>query len=300
MAISFVALTVGVSLAPPLHASADIVATPAVAAGMEHTCVLSDQGRVWCWGENGYGSLGDGTYTDSKVPVAVTGLTDAVAISGGARHTCALRATGTVACWGYNNFGQLGNGDNNNSNVPVDVSGLTGATAIGSGGNHGCAIVTGGAVKCWGYNAYGQLGNGTSGFGTNSNVPVDVLLSVGGPPLTGATAVDGGLRHECAIVAGGAVKCWGENVQGQLGNGTSGFGTNSNVPVNVVGLTGMSLLAMSDQFFSCAMSEGGTVSCWGDNSVGQLGNGTFSDSNVPVTVFNLSAAASVGSGGSHA
>jgi len=297
VAITFVALTIVVSIAPTLHASADIVATPAIAAGMEHTCALSDQGRVWCWGENSYGSLGDGTFTDSNVPVAVAGLADAVAISSGVRHTCALRATGTVVCWGRNDLGQLGNGNNNNSNVPTEVVTLAGATAIGSGGNHTCAIVSGGAVKCWGFGNYGQLGHAISGVGTNSNVPVAVLVGVGGPPLTGATAIDGGLRHECAIVAGGAVKCWGHNAYGQLGDGST---NDSNVPVNVVGLTGISVLGLSDSFFSCAIGGGGTVSCWGENGSGQLGNGSTNDSYVPFAVLNLPPASSVASGYAHA
>ncbi len=289
-ALLMAATTITLTPIHPPDASASVgpIATPTITAGSDHTCALSDQGRVWCWGYNAYGQLGNGTNTDSNVPVAVTGLTDAVALSGGVLHTCALRVTGTVVCWGRNDFGQLGNGNTNHSNVPTEVVNLSGATAIGSGGNHVCAIVTGGAVNCWGYNAYGQLGNGST---TNSIVPVTVSS------LTGATVVGGGLRHECAIVAGGAVKCWGHNAYGQLGNGNT---NHSNVPVDALGLTGMSGLGLSDQFFSCAMSGGGTVSCWGDNGGGQLGNGTFVDSTVPVTVSNLQTASAIESGSFHA
>ena len=293
--ITLLVAVTAITLTPidPPEASASVgpIATPSITAGSDHTCALSDQGRVWCWGYNAYGSLGNGTNTSSNVPVAVTGITDAVALSGGVLHTCALRATGTVVCWGRNDFGQLGNGNNNHSNVPTEVVNLSGATAIGSGGNHACAIVAGGAVKCWGYNYYGQLGNATNGAGTNSNVPVAVS------GLTGATVVGGGLRHECAIVAGGAVKCWGYNAHGQLGNGNT---NQSNVPVDVLGLTGMSALGLSNQYSSCAMSGGGSVSCWGDNIGGQLGNGTTQDSYVPVTVSTLPTASAIESGALHA
>ena len=143
----------------------------AITAGAYHSCALITGGTAQCWGDNEYGQLGDGTNTNSSVPVTVSGLAGVTAITAGGAHSCALMTGGTARCWGGNVYGQLGNGTNTNSSVPVTVSGLAGVTAISAGLFHSCALMTGGTVRCWGYNVYGQLGNGTT---TDSSVPVTV------------------------------------------------------------------------------------------------------------------------------
>ncbi len=258
----------------------------AVAAAQEHNCALIEGGGIQCWGRNGDGELGDGTTDDSTTAVSVIGLAGpATAVSATGNTTCALITGGTMQCWGDNDFGEMGTGNTENSLTPVFVidsedDPISGVTEIATGQNHTCALIEGGTVQCWGLNFSGRLGDGTT---TNRNNPVTVV------GLSGAAiAVAASNGHTCALITGGTVQCWGRNSDGQLGDGTK---TNRASPVTVVDseddpLTGVAAISASPQY-TCALMEGGSIQCWGDNGIGQLGTGTTDDSTTPVPVTGL-------------
>jgi len=247
-----------------------------LAAGVNFTCALMDVGSVKCWGDNGYGQLGDGSTQNANVPVTVTGLNGVIAVGAGGDHACAVSSDG-VKCWGRNDNGQLGNNSLVGSASPQAVLNLGGTVdQIQAGMSHTCALLENGGVQCWGNNEFGQLGDGTN---NQSLQPVDVDGLAAGV-LELSTRRD----NTCALLSSGSVRCWGINWGGQLGNGST---DDSNVPVNVVGLSGTAEQVLAGGAFSCAVLSGGAVQCWGANGAGQLGNGSFADSLTPVTVSGL-------------
>ncbi len=270
-----------------------------VSAGTAHTCAVTSGGGAKCWGFNFWGQLGNGTTTNSNLPVDVcadiacaSALSGVIGISAGDRHSCALMTGGGVKCWGYNGVGALGNGSTTSSNTPVNVCAdtacatiLTSATAVTAGSFHTCALSAGGA-KCWGNNANGQVGDGS---GTTRTAPVNVCAGVGcAGALSGVTNIVAGFAHTCAV-SSGAAKCWGSNDFGQLGDGTN---TQRNVPTEVTGLSSGIATVSAAYRHSCAVLSSGGVKCWGGNSNGQLGNGTSTTSTTAVDVCADSAGAS--------
>jgi alpha-tubulin suppressor-like RCC1 family protein len=181
-----------------------------VSVGFDFACALLSDATVDCWGDNGFGELGDGTMASHFVPMPAVGVTGATSISTGFGFACATTAT-DVLCWGTGGLCQLGNGPCVSSPTPVSVSGLSGATKVACGYQSACAIVDGGAY-CWGAIA---TGDPTVDPFLGASVPVPVA---GIPKGSGATDIAVGYASACAIVKG-AAQCWGENTAGQIGNG---------------------------------------------------------------------------------
>jgi hypothetical protein len=255
-------------------------------AGTSHACAVLANGTVKCWGSNAWGQLGDGTTGNSSPPVAVTGISTATGVVAGNTHNCALLADGTVRCWGHNVSGELGDPAtiDNFWPTPLTVAGVSDAIALSAeGGVHTCAVIADGTIRCWGSDARGQLGDGPS------SAPFATATTVSG--IGDATAVAAGAVHTCALRRDGGVKCWGDDYYGELGDGNFNVGTSS--PVAVPGIASAIAIGAGD-IHSCALLEGGSVSCWG-----AWAGGAAPVSATPVTVAGLAAATAIAAGADH-
>jgi cysteine-rich repeat protein len=273
-----------------------------LAAGDWHTCALLEGGDVRCWGDNEYGQLGyarAGAIGDDEVP----GSVDVVDVGGrvvqlaaGRYHTCALLEIGAVRCWGDNEYGQLGyahtyaiGGDEAPSSAgDVNVGGRV--VQLAAGRSHTCALLEDGAVRCWGDNRSGQLGQGHT-----SLVGDDELPSSAGDVHVGGRAVQlaAGDKHTCALLHDGALRCWGFNDDGQLGQGDQNAIGDNELPdsVDVVDMGGRAVEIATGGWHTCALLDDGTLRCWGSNYSGQLGYGHTSDighTEVPSSVAPVS------------
>lgn len=209
-------------------------------------------------------------------------------VSAGDGHTCAVTSAGGVKCWGRGWSGQLGGGSALYSSAPINVVGLAGVRAVAAGNDHTCALTLAGAVKCWGRNADGQLGDGTT---TSRDTPVNVRGLA-----SGVRAISAGNAFTCAVTSAGAVRCWGSNGDGRLGDGTT---TDRRTPTAVRGLTSGVVNVTAGEYHACAVTAGGRAFCWGRNSSGELGNGSNTDSYTPVAVANLGGVVDISAGWLH-
>jgi alpha-tubulin suppressor-like RCC1 family protein len=284
----------------------------ALACGSLHTCALTADGHVWCWGDDGFHQLGkdNGTSAPREAPVV-----SVAAIGTGDFHTCAVTTSGDAYCWGKGDNGQIGDGMGATTVDPTKVPLPVAMRAIGGGTYHTCALAVGGDVYCWGNDSWGQLGDGKK---TQSLTPVAAValpssgikaLAVGGDDTcvidgdasalcvgikSGPIPRDPGLgkgvgsvgvsySHLCATV-GGVVSCWGSNVDGELGDGThtphstpAPVVWNVPVPPAVTTVTvsgGVAVNTTTEDGHSCALGGNGLLVCWGSNDFGQLGDGT--------------------------
>lgn len=264
------------------------------ALGQNTNCYLTKQGKVMCWGSNGFGGVGDGTLVDKSTPTQIFAAgSGVVALTRSQRYnTCAIFSDGTAQCWGNNQAGELAIGSTGVQSSPVEFNDnltnlpLTGIVSGTQGQYHTCMLLSNNTVKCAGANHSGQLGDGTF---NNRLKAVNTLV------VNDAVAISSGWNHTCALRTGGNVKCWGNGSFGQLGDGTTNHATS---PVDVSGLSGVVAVSLGMDH-SCAILNDATVKCWGKNTSGQLGDGTLVDRSLPTAVPGLANVVAIAPGTNH-
>ncbi|MBL8683018.1 MAG: hypothetical protein JNK05_27880 [Myxococcales bacterium] len=275
-----------------------------------HTCVLRANHTVACWGYGEDGQLGQGARASSNVPVAVRGINDAVHISAGHSHSCAVRRNGSVWCWGSNNLGQLGASPaadgprvaaalaepstppqhtavtGAGSLVPIEIAGVRDAVQAGCGYGHTCALRRDGTVWCWGLNNYGQLGDGTR---THRLTP----SAVPGLSNVRTLAVS---DPSCAITMNGQALCWGNNSMRQTGLIDSA----ATLTPSPIRLTSVIDIAIGPGSHVCARTQTFVGAyCWGDNMLGELGNGSTQQLTSPAPMRDVPSPVHVVAGQNH-
>ena len=284
---------------------------PAVAGGFTsivtggtHTCGTTTTGAAYCWGNNADGQLGSETnastvtssfstlVTQTRAPVLVSGGITFSSLTAGGRHTCGLTSAGKAYCWGANTTYQLGDGQarapysitNMSRTSPVAVSGNLTFASISAGMAHSCGLTTSNTAYCWGSNGAFQLGDNSAvqtvtgtfnDFGVDRYEPIAV---VDAPSFSSVTAGD---YHTCGLTPSGSAHCWGANWYGQLGTGVTGSTSINRKPVAVAGQHAFASLS-AGATHTCGITTAGKVYCWGDNQRGQLGDGTRTQSNIPI------------------
>jgi alpha-tubulin suppressor-like RCC1 family protein len=243
--------------------------------GKAHTVILCSDGKVFTFGKNLSGQLGNNSTTDSSTPVEVTGISGVVSVGAGEEHTLAVKNDGTLWAWGANIDGELGDGSTISKSTPVQVPGLTGIISAAGGDGWSLALKNDGTVWAWGNNSGGQLGNGST---TPSLSPAQVT------GMSSIISIRAAEKTSYALKNDGTVWAWGDNGNGEIGDGTT---DDKETPVQVSGLTGIIQIASWEEH-ALALKDDGTVWAWGANYYGGIGDGTVGNiRTTPVQVSGL-------------
>jgi len=242
-----------------------------LSSGDNHNCMIDEDDRLWCWGKNDFGQLGDGTTDNKSIRTKISTSDDWSQISLGEDHSCAIKLDGSLWCWGDNSSSQLGDGTTEKKFIPTPIGSDTDWTQISLGTNHSCAIKADGSLWCWGKNSLGQLGDATN---QDSLIPIPIGTD------TDWAQISIGNNHSCGLKLEGTLWCWGNNEYGQLGDGTN---NNASTPVQISTDIYWTLISLGGEH-SCGLKTFGTLWCWGDNSSGQLGEGTTDDKSIPTLI----------------
>jgi alpha-tubulin suppressor-like RCC1 family protein len=265
-----------------------------------HACA-NEGALLYCWGQNSDGEIGDGTLRNANSRKLVKNLVPPTAVGLGQLATCTCDKSGSAWCWGRNVEGELGIGSASaNALMPVQVPGITDCVQITGGANHTCLLHADGTVSCWGSNASGQVGQPASATGSCSESSGSVVPCITSPAtvpgLTNVGDIYASEQYSCARKSDLTVSCWGDNSGGELGDGT----TTSRSTVAPVKNLGNDVVEVSaGRRFACARHQSGTISCWGDNGAGQLGNGNTNNTTTPVTVNGVTDALQLATGLHH-
>ena len=276
------AATTAVLISPPKVAVA--------AAGWDHSCAITTNGELWCWGNNDYGQVGVGNPSQITNPTRIGSTITWRSVDLGKEHTCGISANGALWCWGHNNYGQLGLGDGSPTQVsePTRVGSTASWRLVAAGDNHACAINENDELWCWGYNHYGELGLGD---GTPAQVPSPTRVV----STLAWHLVSGGDGFTCGL-SGGGLYCWGSNFLGELGIGPQDT-ANKSSPTQVGTETSWQQ-STSGFNHNCGLKSGALL-CWGYNFSGQLGLGNTTDQRSPTMVGASTSWLSVDAGQSH-
>lgn len=228
-----------------------------ISKGSKHTCAIRSDQKLYCWGLNTFGSVGDNTTTTRFLPVAVDSASNYTQISAGNSFTCGILSTGVLKCWGYNANNSVGDNTTTQRNAPVVVDSGTSYKALAQASNYTmCGITTADVLKCWGYNNYGQVG-----VGGTTNTALPTVIDSG----TSYKSVVASIGHTCGITMTDDLKCWGQNSNYQLGDGTT---IDRQLPVTFDSGTSYSYIGLNGQGLTCGITMGGALKCAGARSAG--------------------------------
>lgn len=247
----------------------------AVAAGQQHSCAVTAERTVKCWGDNTFGQLGTGDFDSSLSARQVVDLNKVTQVVAGRDHSCALTDIGDVWCWGDNGWGQLGT-NGFSTHTPTRLTTLSSVVQITARDFTTCALTTPGELFCWGRNAEGELGVGDR---VARYEPKQVAFPAG----VRISQVSAGARHTCAVSTLGELWCWGAATGSRLGVFD---GVRSVTPLKITADVGTTKLVSvaAGWAATCTVNFAGDAYCFGTNSYGGLGDGRFSETPIPTLV----------------